>query len=71
VSSATLKLRNLSTGDLVSVKVTYDAATHVATIDPATRLMAGTWYRVKVRNEIEDLAGNNISTRYFRFRTRT
>jgi len=41
VSTATLRLRNLRTGDLVAVKVTYSTATHVATIDPTFRLTAG------------------------------
>jgi hypothetical protein len=70
VSGATLKLRNLTTGKLVSVKVTYSSSTHTATIDPGSRLMARTWYRIKVLTGIEDLAGNNISTRYFSFETR-
>jgi subtilisin family serine protease len=70
VSTSTLKLRNLTTGNLVSVKVTYDSATHTAKIDPTSRLMAGTWYRIKVLSGIDDAAGNNVSTRYFRFKTR-
>ena len=70
VSAVTLKLRNLRTGRLVTVTVTYDSATHVATINPASRLMAGTWYQIKVKSGIEDAAGNNIATRWFRFKTR-
>ena len=70
VSGATLKLRNLRTGNLVSVTVTYDAATHRATINPSHLLMADTWYRVKVFSGIEDPAGNNTATRYFTFKTR-
>ena len=70
VSTATLRLRNLATGNLVSVKVTYSSTTHTATIDPTNRLKAGTWYRIKVLTGIEDLAGNNTSTRYFMFKTR-
>jgi len=70
VSTTTLKLRNLRTGSLVSVTVTYDPATHRATINPTHRLAASTWYRIKVRTGIEDTAGNNIATRYFSFKTR-
>jgi hypothetical protein len=70
VSNATIKLRNLRTGALVSVTVSYDPATHTVTIDPARRLPASTWFRIKVRSEIEDAAGNNIATRWFRFKTR-
>jgi subtilisin family serine protease len=71
VSTATIKLRNLRTGVLVTVSVSYDSATHIATIDPAHRLMAATWYQIKVRSEIEDAGGNNIATRWFKFKTRS
>ena len=70
LSTSTLKLRNLTTGNLVSVKVTYDSTTHTVKIDPTSRLMGGTWYRIKVLSGIDDAAGNNVSTRYFRFKTR-
>jgi len=70
VSTATLSLRNVRTNALVSIKVTYDAATHTATIDPTKSLMANTWYRIKVRSEIEDLANNSLATRWFTFKTR-
>ena len=70
VSGKTLKLRNLRTGAFVSVRVTYDPATHRATIDPTYRLMAGTWYLIAVRSDIEDLAGNNTAARSFKFKTR-
>jgi hypothetical protein len=70
VTRETIKLRNMRTGNLVSVTIHYDATTHSVTIDPAHRLMAGTWYRIKVRDLITDLAGNHIATRYFLFKTR-
>jgi subtilisin family serine protease len=70
VSRETIKLRNMRTGNLVTVAVTYDPATHVATIDPAARLKPDTWYQIKVKSEIEDAAGNNTATRWFKFRTR-
>ena len=69
VSGATIKLRNLRTGSLVSVTVTYDAAAYRVTINPIRRLMAATWYRIKVFSGIDDVAGNNVATRYFSFRT--
>jgi subtilisin family serine protease len=70
VSSSTLTLRNLTTGRLVSVKVTYSSISQSATIDPNSILAPGTWYRIKVTTGIEDLAGNNTATRYFTFKTR-
>ena len=70
VSTATIKLQNLRTGTSVTVSITYNATTHTATIDPGSRLQAGTWYRIKVRSDIDDVAGNNTATRYFKFRTR-
>jgi len=71
VGGTTLKLRNLATGSLVTVTVRYDWTTRIATIDPAARLLPGTWYQIKVRSIIVDAAGNHIATRWFRFRTRT
>jgi len=71
VSTATIRLRNLRTGAVVSVTVSYDRATHIATIDPTYRLMAGTWYRLAVRSGIADLAGNNLASHSFTFKTRT
>jgi subtilisin family serine protease len=71
VSRDTIRLRNLRTGNLVTVRVTYNSSTHVATIDPTYRLMAGTWYQIKVRDPIEDAAGNNVGTRWFSFKTRS
>jgi len=70
VSTATLKLRNLRTGALVTVTVSYDPATHIATINPTHQLAGGTSFRIKVLSGIEDAAGNNIATRWFTFKTR-
>ncbi|HSL98068.1 MAG TPA: S8 family serine peptidase [Candidatus Deferrimicrobiaceae bacterium] len=70
VSKVTLRLKNLRTGYRVSVTVRYDAATQTATIDPTYRLMARTWYRIKVRDGIEDLAGHDLARGRFDFKTR-
>jgi hypothetical protein len=70
VSSTTIWMRNLRTGLRVSVTVRYDPSTHIATIDPAQRLAAMTWYSVKVRSLIHDLAGNAVATSSFKFQTR-
>ena len=71
VSRDTVKLRNLRTGTLVTITVTYDPLTHSLTIDPASRLTAGTWYQIKLTSGIDDVAGNNIATRWFKFKTRS
>lgn len=71
VSRETIRLKNLRTGNTVMITVRYDSSTHTATIDPATRLMAGTWFRIKVTSGIEDLGGNNLAVRYFTFKTRS
>jgi subtilisin family serine protease len=70
VSGLTLKLRDMKTGNRVLVTVHYDKATRTATIDPATRLAAARWYRVKILSGIEDVAGLDLSPRSSTFRTR-
>ena len=67
---STLQVKNLRTGAIVKVTVHYDATTHIATVDPTYRLAAGTWYRLMVSSVIEDLAGNDGTTRFYRFKTR-
>jgi subtilisin family serine protease len=71
VSASTIKLRNLRSGRLIEVVVTYDRTTHSVTINPTRMLRKETWYQIKVRALIEDLSGNNVETRWFRFRTRS
>lgn len=70
VSKVTLRLKNLRTGYRVSVTVRYDAATRTAYLDPTYRLMAKTWYRIKVRDGIVDLGGNALARGRFDFKTR-
>jgi hypothetical protein len=70
VSKVTLRLKNLRTGYRVSVTVRYDAATRTAYLDPVYRLSGKTWYRIKVRAGIEDLAGRDLAPRRFDFKTR-
>lgn len=70
VSTATVKLRNLRTGRLVTITVAYDRTTHSVVINPTRMLRLDTWYQIKICSGIEDLAGNNIAPRWFRFKTR-
>jgi subtilisin family serine protease len=71
VSATTIKLRNLVSGRLIEVRVSYDRSTHSVTIDPTRLLRKNTWYQIKVRSLIEDLSGNSTETRWFRFKTRS
>ena len=70
VSGETIRLRNTKTGDRVAAKVTYDKAAGTISLDPARRLGAARWYRVKILHGIEDLAGNDLATWSFTFQTR-
>ena len=69
VSTTSIRMWNLRTGQQVAVAIRYDAKTYIATIDPAHALAAMTWYRVQVRSLIHDPAGNAVTTSYFRFQT--
>ncbi len=60
---------NTRTGLRVAASIRYDAATRLATITPTTRRVAYTWYRVEVHSGITDLAGNQVVTASWRFRT--
>ena len=70
VSGETIRLRNEKTGDRVAAKVSWDNATMTISIDPTQRLAGLRWYRVKVLQGIEDLAGNNLAEGAFTFKTR-
>jgi subtilisin family serine protease len=70
VSGATLRLKNMKTGNRVRVTVRYDSATRTATLDPAVRLASLRWYRVKILRGIEDVAGRNLAEQSFTFKTR-
>jgi hypothetical protein len=69
-SYRTARLVNLRNGSRVTVRVSYDAATHVLRIDPRTSLKARTWYRVSLLSGIHDQAGNRLVGVTWRFLTR-
>jgi subtilisin family serine protease len=69
ISGTTLRIRTLS-GVRVRAKVSYDPATHVATINPIDRLAPLRWYRVKILPGIEDLGGNAVPSESWLFKTR-
>jgi len=70
VSGETIRLRNAKNGNRIAVNVTYDKATRTISIDPVNRLGDGRWYLVRIRQGIEDLAGNNLAEHGFTFKTR-
>ncbi|MEO8274333.1 MAG: Ig-like domain-containing protein [Chloroflexota bacterium] len=69
VTSKTLRLVDTRTGRIVSARVSYNASTHVATLNPTYREAAWRWYRVYVRTGITDLSNNAIVTTSWLFKT--
>jgi Bacterial Ig-like domain len=69
VTLKTLRMINTRTGRIVSARVSYDAKTHVATLNPTYRESAWRWYRVYVRSGITDMSGNTIVTTSWSFKT--
>jgi methionine-rich copper-binding protein CopC len=68
VSRTTVTLTT-STGASVAATVGYNAATHVATLNPKSRLQAGQRYQVTVTNGIKDAAGNPLAAVNWTFTT--
>ena len=67
-NTTTVRLAN-SRGAAVGAVVTYNDATHTATLDPNARLVANTNYRVTLTSGIADLANNALATTSWTFRT--
>jgi hypothetical protein len=68
VGAATVTLRAEGLG-AVRAAVRYDAATRVATLDPAARLAPDTTYTVSVGSGVRDTAGNRLAATAWRFTT--
>jgi subtilisin family serine protease len=69
VSATTLRLRNLSTGRWVRVRVTYDPARRSATIDPSRWMFRGQRYAVYALSDIRDGSGNRLRATHWTFTT--
>lgn len=69
VSRSTLRLLNMTTGRWVRVRVTYDASTFTATIDPPLWMFRGARYAVYVVSGIRDASGNHLLATHWSFRT--
>jgi subtilisin family serine protease len=68
VDATSVRIRT-STGIWLDAAVTYDGATHRATIEPVAQLHSNTTYRVVVGGAIADLAGNFIAQDSWGFTT--
>ncbi|MFN2603049.1 MAG: Ig-like domain-containing protein [Gemmatimonadaceae bacterium] len=64
INSTNLTLRLTSSGAYVAATVSYDPATHKATVSPATSLLKGTSYTVTCDKAVTDMAGNLLGTNY-------
>lgn len=69
VSNGTFALRNAATGALVSYAVSYNATSHVATLNPNVTLAANTKYTATISTSIKDAAGNPLSGLSWSFTT--
>ena len=70
VSASSFQLRDLATGAFVPAVVSYDKATHRATLNPSTKLKGRHHYQVIVRPSILDKAGNAFKKATWSFTTR-
>jgi subtilisin family serine protease len=69
VSSTTLRLKNLATDKWVKVKVSYDARTSTATIDPVLWMFTGQRYAIYATSGIHDGSGNHLLATHWSFTT--
>jgi hypothetical protein len=69
VSNGTFALRNAATGALVSYAVSYNATSHVATLNPNVTLAANTKYTATISTSIKDAGGNPLSGLSWSFTT--
>jgi len=69
VSPTSFTLRKTTTGAIVGATVSYNAATHVATLNPTATLLAGTRYTATLSGSIIDADGNPITAMSWSFVT--
>jgi hypothetical protein len=60
INANTFKLFTKGSTTKLTAKVTYDASTHTATLDPANSLRSGRTYKAVVTMGAKDLAGNSL-----------
>ena len=70
VTTQTIRMKDLSRGRWVTIRVSYSAATRVATITPVTRLAANHSYRITVGQVVAANGGTPLARPFvFTFRT--
>lgn len=69
VSATTLRLKNVATDKWVKIKVTYDARTSTATIDPVLWMFPGRRYAIYATTGIHDGSGNHLLATHWSFTT--
>jgi subtilisin family serine protease len=70
ISTSTIRMKDLSSGRWVTIRVSYTASTRVATITPSTRLASNHSYRVTVGAVVTASSGTPLSRAYIvTFRT--
>jgi subtilisin family serine protease len=69
VRRADVRLRNVHTGAVVAARLTWDARTNTAVLDPLGRLAAHARYRVEVGAGVTDRGGNHLVPRHWGFTT--
>jgi subtilisin-like proprotein convertase family protein len=60
LTNASVRLLRKGSSTTVPARLTYDAARHRVTLDPAQRLRPHTAYRVVIATTVRDLAGNRL-----------
>jgi hypothetical protein len=60
IKDTTFKLKERGSTTQIPAKVTYDASTHTATLDPTDSLLSGRTYKAVVTPRVKDLAGNRL-----------
>jgi hypothetical protein len=71
VSGSTVRLRDAGTGTYLSATVSYDAASHRATLRPAALLGAGHTYRLYLSSGIQSSAGRPLVATSWTFKVST
>ena len=69
VSRTTFTLKKTSNGRAVTVTVSYNSRTHVATLNPSVTLAPNTTYTATLGSRIKDSDGNPITAMSWRFTT--
>jgi Bacterial Ig-like domain len=70
INRTTVFLRKVGTAARIRAVVSYNATTHIATLNPSVRLAGNTRYVATLSGLVTDADGNRITTKTWTFRTR-